>query len=136
MTYDLFYRTMRDVFVKHVEDVRRINGLEGRRAVLVVDGHVSRFTLRTVDLLIQHKIDMVVLPSHSSHVTQPLDIGLNRWIKQVYQNLVNRIKPIIPAPKQMLPGKPQKPEHLLKPNVSDDEYEELMREQNERLLHA
>ena len=136
MTYDLFYNVMKDVFVKHVENVRRDNGLEGRRAVLVVDGHISRYTLRTAELLKEHHIDLVILPSHTSHVTQPLDIGLNRWIKQVYQQLIHRIKPIILAPKQKPPRRPQKAKPLIKPNVSDEEYEKLMMEQNERLLRA
>ena len=56
-----------------------------KRAILVVDGHISCYTLRTAELLMEHHIDLVILPSHTNHVTQPLDIGLNRWIKQVYQ---------------------------------------------------
>jgi len=136
MTYDMFYRIMRDVFVKHIENVRRENGLEGRKAVLVVDGHVSRFTVRTVELLMKHNIDLVILPSHTSHVTQPLDIGLNRWIKQTYQQLVNRIKPVVVAPKKNSRGRPRKQRHLVKTVESEDDFEKRMREENERLLRA
>jgi len=46
MEKERFYTIMKDVFVKHVESVRRDNGLPGRRAVLVVDGHISRFSVR------------------------------------------------------------------------------------------
>ncbi len=50
----------------------------GRRTVLVYDGHPSRYPLRTVQLLMEHTTDLVILPSYSSYVTQLLDIGLKR----------------------------------------------------------
>ena len=38
----------------------------------------------------------------------------------MYQQLVNRVKPIIPAPKQKAPGRPRRPSHLVKTPDSTD----------------
>jgi len=88
MTQDLFYKIMKDVFVKFVENERRQYDLVGRRTVLIVDGHISRYTVRTVNLLMDHNIDLVILPSHSSHVMQPLDLGLFAYMKRLFTECV------------------------------------------------
>ena len=60
-----------------------------RRAVLVVDGHKSRYDFETFTLLRRANIDLVILPAHSSHLTQPLDRKLNAQIKVEFRRFFN-----------------------------------------------
>ena len=135
MEQELFFIIMRDVFVEYVERIRRENGLVGRRAVLVVDGHISRFTERTVNLLKEHNIECVILPSHSSHVCQPLDLGLNGWFKQKFRDALHRVRPIIPFEKQRSVGRPSKT-RTKQEDLSESQYADLMRAQNTSMLRA
>ena len=46
-----------------------------QRRLLIVDGHDSHMTPSFVANCITNCVDLMVLPSHTSHVTQPLDVG-------------------------------------------------------------
>ena len=41
-----------------------------------MDGHGSHVKARLIDFCLNHSIDLMVLPSHTSHITQPLDDGI------------------------------------------------------------
>jgi len=58
-------------FIPYVQRVREELHTQ-ERAALIVDGHLSRYDLDTI------------LPAHSSHITQPLDITLNGLIKRAF----------------------------------------------------
>jgi len=47
-----------------------------QRRLLIVDGHGSHVKARFIACCIQNKIDLKVLPAHSSHITQPLEVGI------------------------------------------------------------
>jgi len=126
MTKDIFYSIMEDVFVKYVESVRSYYNLVGRRAVLVVDGHISRYTVGTVNLLIEHNIDLIILPSHSSHVTQPLDLGLNRAIKHVLRQRMWKVKPVFPKGAKRV-GKPHKKGNIPLQSLTEAKFERAMK---------
>jgi len=46
------------------------------RLLLIVDGHGSHVKAKFIAFCITHAIDLTVLPSHTSHITQPLDVGI------------------------------------------------------------
>jgi len=46
------------------------------RRLLIVDGHGSHVKARFIAFCMNHSIDLMVLPSHTSHITQPLDVGI------------------------------------------------------------
>ena len=46
------------------------------RRLLILDGHGSHVQSPFVAFCMAHNIDLMVLPPHSSHVTQPLDVGI------------------------------------------------------------
>jgi len=71
MNRNTFSQIMKHVFVVHAENVRERYGLKAKQSVLVVDGHISRYSVRTIDLLIARNIHLLILPSHSSHEFQP-----------------------------------------------------------------
>ncbi|EIW70637.1 hypothetical protein TREMEDRAFT_68144 [Tremella mesenterica DSM 1558] len=58
------------------------SGLPLERRLLILDGHGSHVQARFIALCIQNSIDLVVLPSHSSHATQPLDKAVFGPFKQ------------------------------------------------------
>jgi len=134
MTKELFFTIMKGVFVKHIEAQRSYYGLEGRRAALVVDGHISRFTVRVVDLFMKHNIDLIILPSHSSHVTQPLDLGLNATIKRVFRNALFYVRHLFPLKQSKGVGRPAK--HNKVQGVSNAVFEKNMKAQNAELLRG
>lgn len=47
---------------------------DGKPHVLILDGHASHVTLDGLKFAVDNNIDLFQLPSHSSHVTQPLDV--------------------------------------------------------------
>ncbi|CAB1105050.1 unnamed protein product [Ectocarpus sp. CCAP 1310/34] len=65
------------VFLDYLRDLREqldARGLQGKVA-LVHDGHASHTTFDAISLAISLDIDLFQLPSHTSHITQPLDVG-------------------------------------------------------------
>jgi hypothetical protein len=55
--------------------------LAGRRFLLLLDGHTSRFTYDAINLLAQSGIDVLVFPAHCTHVIQPFDVCLGNPLK-------------------------------------------------------
>ncbi len=86
MERDTFKKIMIDFFIPHVQDLKQKLDLTGYRdrAVLVVDGHLSRYDLETFEALDNAGIDLIILPAHSSHITQPLDLNLNGIVKRAF----------------------------------------------------
>ena len=135
MTKDIFYLVMKEVFVKYVEHIRSYYNLVGRKAALVVDGHISRYTVRTVNLLMEHNIDLVILPSHSSHVMQPLDLGLFAYIKRVFRTVLGVTYPVFPL-KAKSRGRPAKECKVPLEKLSNPQFEEYMRQLNADMLRG
>jgi len=95
MNKDTFYDMIVNHFIPQVQRKREDLIKLGRdpsktRAVLVVDGHKSRYDFRTFKALREANIDLVILPAHSSHITQPLDLRLNAIIKNKFTTMWRR----------------------------------------------
>jgi len=83
MDRETFKMIMRDFFIPYVQkegEALKSNG----RAALFVDGHLSRYDVKTFDMLDKAGIDLIILPTHSSQIIQPLDITLNGLIRRVF----------------------------------------------------
>jgi hypothetical protein len=50
--------------------------LDEKRRLLILDGHGSHLTARFIAFCLDAHIDLVCLPPHTSHILQPLDVGL------------------------------------------------------------
>ena len=88
MTIKTFYDVITTIFIPYVRCKRISLGLpENARAVLVVDGHGSRYHPETLKALRDNNIDLVIIPAHSSHLLQPLDLTLNKLVKDQYKIL-------------------------------------------------
>ena len=64
---------------------------DGKRRLLVVDGYSSHYTTRFLAFCITKKIDLALLPPHTSHVTQPLDIACFSPLKTAITSEVDAI---------------------------------------------
>ena len=53
--------------------------------LLILDGHKSHVTLEVLEKAKEHGVDMVSLPSHSSHEMQSLDISCFKPFKQYFR---------------------------------------------------
>ena len=58
---------------------------------MIIDGHSSHVTARFIAFCITSKIDLFLLPPHSSHKTQPLDLSIFGPLKTVINLEVDRI---------------------------------------------
>jgi hypothetical protein len=61
----------------------------GRWRYLICDGHASHETPDFLSFAFMHKIYLLRLPAHISHLTQPLDVGCFSPLKNFYRQ-VNR----------------------------------------------
>jgi hypothetical protein len=53
-----------------------------QRRLLIMDGHSSHITANFIAYCIDKAIDMLILPPHSSHILQPLDISIFAPLKR------------------------------------------------------
>ena len=61
--------------------------LRTKRALLITDGHLSRECPLAVKILDEHMIDLLVLPSHCTHVLQMFDVVLASVMKNKFSKL-------------------------------------------------
>jgi flagellar biosynthesis GTPase FlhF len=66
--------------IRKVDDISPQN-----RHLLVFDGHNSHCTLEVANAAKAVGLDLITLPSHSSHVLQPLDVSVLRPFKQHFR---------------------------------------------------
>lgn len=53
----------------------------GGNCVLIVDNHSTRKSLAALEIFLEHKVQVVTLPPHTTHLTQPLDVAVFRPFK-------------------------------------------------------
>lgn len=79
ITKELFAAHCRETIIPaFLERRRRLaeKGVPNATGVLLVDGHSSRLNATLMEEFRQHNIKVPVLPSHASHVLQPLDLAV------------------------------------------------------------
>jgi hypothetical protein len=59
--------------------------------LLIIDGHSSHVTARFIAYCITSKIDLFLLPPHSLHKTQPLDLSIFGPLKTIINLKVDQI---------------------------------------------
>ena len=77
---DLFYNWLGGHFIKRTALIRPL--------VLLIDGHSSHNDLETAKLCKKNDILLYCLPPHSSHITQPLDVGFYGPLKASWKKAV------------------------------------------------
>ena len=74
------------VFNRHTREKAR-----GRRRLLLLDGHSSHVNMAFLNLADKMGIITLILPPHSTHRLQPLDIGLFGPLSKAYSKELNRL---------------------------------------------
>jgi len=68
-----------------------------RRRLLLTDGHSSHLTAKFVAFCLKKAIDLVVLPPHSSHLLQPLDVAIFSLLKTYLSRETDRLSRFDPG---------------------------------------
>ena len=69
-----------------IESVRRMGAVStDQRHLLILDGHASHITLNVVQEARQAGLDLLTLPSHTSHAMQPLDMTVFKPFKTFFK---------------------------------------------------
>jgi hypothetical protein len=63
----------------------------GKKRLLVCDGHGSHVSATMIAFCIQHNIELLLMPPHSSHLCQPLDVGVFSSLKRAMTNEMDKI---------------------------------------------
>jgi hypothetical protein len=71
-------------WIKHF-DKQTKDSKEGKYQMLIMDGHGSHLTHEFVDYCWAHNIVPFLLPAHTTHLLQPLDIGVFQSYKHWHQ---------------------------------------------------
>ena len=66
----------------------RIDVSPDARALLFLDGHASRINFSALEYLSRAHCDVVILPAHTSHITQAFDVGIASTLKAAYKRLL------------------------------------------------
>jgi hypothetical protein len=62
-----------------------------QKRLLIVDGHSSHVNMAFVDWADQHRIILLILPPHTTHRLQPLDVGLFQPLSTYYSVEINKL---------------------------------------------
>jgi hypothetical protein len=78
-------------WIEHFESVTRkqLQSPDEYR-LLLCNGHDSHVSADFVSFCIQHRIDLILLPPHSSHLLQPLDVGVFSSLKRAISKQISR----------------------------------------------
>jgi hypothetical protein len=69
-------------------ETRRI---DGKRRLLLLDGYGSHLTARFIAFCLNKNIDLVCLPPHTSHLLQPLDVGVFSPLKRALSAEIEKL---------------------------------------------
>ena len=58
-----------------------------RPVLLVLDGHGSHITIDVIEYARMNEIHLLCLPSHTSHILQPLDVGVFKSFKTFFSKV-------------------------------------------------
>jgi hypothetical protein len=72
-------------WIKEVFDPNTINRTVGQYRLLILDGHGSHNTPEFDQYCKENNIVLLCMPAHSSHLLQPLDVGIFSPLKRVYR---------------------------------------------------
>ena len=77
-------------WIKHF-DVHTVKQAKGGYRLLIVDDHNSHINIEFIEFCLASNIIAYCLPSHSTHLLQPLDVGLFSPLQKYYGKQVDQI---------------------------------------------
>jgi len=76
---EVFHKYITEHISKHIP-----GGLGHEYTLIMYDGATSHFSPSLIQWALQSKVVLMVLPAHSSHLLQPLDVGIFKPFKSAY----------------------------------------------------
>ncbi len=78
----------REIFKQFLEThfLKFVPGSQDQKVLLILDGHKSHISVGLTEWALQHGIILFVLPAHTSHVLQPLDVSCFGPLDRMYNN--------------------------------------------------
>jgi hypothetical protein len=94
MTKSLF-RYFAILFVAELSHYRLIlpEGIRDEPILLILDGHTSRYDFLALLILFAFNVDVLILPPHSTHVTQPFDVSIASPLKTCFKRQLLALLP-------------------------------------------
>lgn len=65
-----------------------VDKIEGPK-LLIYDGHSSHISVEVCEAAIMHDVHILVLPAHSSHIYQPLDVSVYKSMKSSWKKILD-----------------------------------------------
>ena len=78
-------------YLKQVFDPSTHSKAGHKRRLLIVDGHSSHVNMKFIRTCDRLKILLMILPPHSTHRLQPLDVGLFSPLTTYYSQQINKL---------------------------------------------
>lgn len=76
-------------WLKEVFELETCRPRSSHHRLLLIDGHSSHLTLKFIEFALDHNIHLLCFPPHSTHVLQPLDVGIFGPLGTYYSNEVD-----------------------------------------------
>lgn len=83
MDSDLFITWFRDLFIPNCGSKRPV--------LLVMDNHDTHINLNVVKLAMENNVTLLGLPPHTTHILQPLDVGIMGPLKGKFLQIANNL---------------------------------------------
>lgn len=77
----VFQDFLQSHFLKYLQ-----RGDVNQTVLLIFDGHKSHINIPVINWAKEHNIELFVLPAHTSHMLQPLDVGCFGPLQRIYNN--------------------------------------------------
>lgn len=78
----------KEEFIKYMHHfIKHSHAKKGTHTLLLLDNHISHFSIEAIDLAINHDISMLTFPPHCSHKMQPLDVSVFGPLKKMFASV-------------------------------------------------
>ena len=77
-----------NTFLKYLENhfLQYVQRCADEPVLLILDGHRSHVNVPVLDWAKQHNVILMILPAHTSHILQPLDVGCFGPMQRIYNS--------------------------------------------------
>ncbi|RPB16234.1 CENP-B protein, partial [Morchella conica CCBAS932] len=79
-------------YLQNIFEPETSNRSNGEWRLLIFDGFESHLQLEIIEFCLDNKIIPLCLPSHTSHVLQPLDVGVFSPLKKYYRQEISKLR--------------------------------------------
>jgi hypothetical protein len=86
MNVQLFAEYISTVFIPSVEELRSLEELASREAVLLMDTCSIHANPETLQVLAEHRANVITFPPHTTHIFQAFDLSLFSVFKKRIPN--------------------------------------------------